>query len=342
MEETKTPTRDEIPEADKWDLSLLFADADKWNEDFAWIQANYPRLTNWKGRVGESAATLAELLEFEKTLDLKIERVYHFASLQLAEDSANPEYLARIGQLQNLLTSIGEAAAFLAPEIQAIDDETFAHFLDDPALADWRVNLHKIRRMKPHVLSEKEERLLALGSSALDGYDDTFSQLTNVDMKFGVLARREGRGAPADAKLFQLVPGEARSRRCGSARFTNSTRSFRITSSPSPRRSPIRSRPMSSARARAIIRPRSEASLFQGRRAGGGLRQSHRVGAAESRAALSLLRSAPARARARRAPRLRHLCAAGRRDRNATSPSMKRSRRCSPRSRRSAANMSTR
>src|SRR6266404_7684862 len=107
--EIKTPTRDEIPETDKWDLSHLFSSADKWGEDFAWIQTTFPRLTTWKGRVGESAGTLAEVLEFEKALDLKIERVYHYASLQLAEDSAHPDYLARMGQLQNLLTTIGEA-----------------------------------------------------------------------------------------------------------------------------------------------------------------------------------------------------------------------------------------
>ena len=143
-----------------------------------------------------NAATLAELLEFEKTLDLKIERVYHFASLQLAEDSANPEYLARIGQLQNLLTSIGETAAFLVPEIQAIDDALLRVTSTILRWREWRVNLHKIRRMKPHVLSEKEERLLALGSSALDGYDDAFSQLTNVDMKFGMLLDEKGEERP--------------------------------------------------------------------------------------------------------------------------------------------------
>jgi oligoendopeptidase F len=202
MDETKTPTRDEIPEADKWDLSHLFSSADKWSEDFAWIQTTFPRLTTWKGRVGESAGTLAELLEFEKALDLKIERVYHYASLQLAEDSANPNYLARMGQLQNLLTTIGEATAFLVPEIQAIEDEKFAQFLDDPALREWRVRLHKIRRMKPHVLSEKEERLLALGSSALDGYDDAFSQLTNVDMKFGTLVDEKGEERPLTQSSF--------------------------------------------------------------------------------------------------------------------------------------------
>jgi oligoendopeptidase F len=196
------PTRAEIAEADKWDLSQLFASSDKWSEDFAWIQATFPRLADWKGRVGASAGSLGELLEFEKTLDLKIERVYHYASLQLAEDSANPDYLARMGQLQNLLTTIGEVASFIGPEIQAIDDEKFAQFLDDPALKDWRTSLHKIRRMKPHVLSEKEERLLALGSSALDGYDDAFSQLTNVDMKFGALVDEDGTERPLTQSSF--------------------------------------------------------------------------------------------------------------------------------------------
>ena len=135
-------------------------------------------------------------LEFDKTLDLKIERVAHFASLQLAEDSSNPEYLARMGQLQNLMTKIGEAASFVSPEIQAISDERFAEFLNDPVLAEWTIVLRKVRRNKPHILSEAEERLLALGSAAMDGYDEAFSQLTDVDMKFGVVADSEGKELP--------------------------------------------------------------------------------------------------------------------------------------------------
>jgi oligoendopeptidase F len=192
MTTPKILTRADLPDSDKWDLTHLFSGADKWTGDFAWIQQTYPKLTEWKGHLGESAGTIAACLEFEKSLDLKIERVYHYASLQLAEDSANPEYLARMGQLQNLLTKTSETASFLGPEIQAIPDEKFAQFLEDPALSAWKTALKKIRRMKPHVLSEREERLLALGSSALDGYDDTFSQLTDVDMKFGVLTDEKG------------------------------------------------------------------------------------------------------------------------------------------------------
>ena len=196
MDEAKVPTRAEIPESDKWDLTHLFADGGKWHEDFGWVERTYPRILDWKGKVADSARTLAEVLEFEKELDLKVERLYHFASLQLAEDSSNNEYLARIGQLQNLLTKIGETVAFVVPEIQAIEESRWGQFLKDPALATWRVKLHKIRRMRPHILSEREERLLALGAVAMNGYDDAFSQLTNVDMKFGVLRDAHGKERP--------------------------------------------------------------------------------------------------------------------------------------------------
>jgi oligoendopeptidase F len=196
MTTAKTLTRADVPDSDKWDLSHLFSDTSKWGEDFAWLQQTYSKISDWKGCVGKSAATMAACLEFEKSLDLKIEHLYHYASLQLAEDSANPDYLARMGQMQNLLTKISEAGSFLAPEIQATPDDKFAEFLEDPALAEWKIALRKIRRMKPHVLSEREERLMALGSAALDGYDETFSQLTDVDMKFGVLVDDKGEEKP--------------------------------------------------------------------------------------------------------------------------------------------------
>ena len=202
MTTAKVLTRADLPDSDKWDLTHLFTTANKWSEDFAWLQGAYSKIADWKGALGKSAASLAECLEFEKSLDLKIERLFHYASLQLAEDSANPDYLARMGQMQNLLTKIAEVASFMNPEIQAIPDATFASFLEDPALAEWKIALKKIRRMKPHVLSEPEERLLALGSAALDGYDETFSQLTDVDMKFGVLIGDKGDETPLTQSSF--------------------------------------------------------------------------------------------------------------------------------------------
>src|SRR5205814_1429347 len=110
------PTRADIPETDKWDLTHLFADVSKWQEDFAWIQREYPKLEQWKGRAGEAARTLAGLLELEKALEHKMERVYHYASLQAAEDSTNNEYLGHLGQVQHPLIRNREAGEVGVPE----------------------------------------------------------------------------------------------------------------------------------------------------------------------------------------------------------------------------------
>ena len=123
---------------------------------------------------------------------MRIEQLNQYAGLRVAEDSSNDASLSREARLDSLRVRIGEAFSFLGPEIQAIPDEVFDRYLADETLAEWVIPLKKLRRLKPHTLSANEERLLALGSSAMRGHQETFSQLTNVDMRFGVV--RDGSG----------------------------------------------------------------------------------------------------------------------------------------------------
>ncbi|MDQ3622172.1 MAG: oligoendopeptidase F [Verrucomicrobiota bacterium] len=196
------PSRDQIKLEDTWDLTPLYRRPQEWTQAFTALQQTYEQVGQFKGRVGDSARTLREVLEFEKKLSLEIERLCHYASLKSSEDGSNAENLARESQLQNLLTRVGEASAFVTPEIQAIDDAGFARYLADPILAEWVISLRKIRRQKPHTLSAEEERLLALGYSALAGHHETFSQLTNVDMKFGTLIDEKGEERPLSQSSF--------------------------------------------------------------------------------------------------------------------------------------------
>jgi oligoendopeptidase F len=187
-----TPTRDQVKLEDTWDLTLLYPTPEDWQAAFEQVQRDYPAVAQWQGRIGESAATLRAVLEWEKELGLRIERLAHYAGLKTSEDSSDAAHLAREGQLENLLTLVGESQSFVEPEIMAIDDASFATFLSDPSLAEWVTPLKKRRRLKPHTLSAAEERLLALGGSALSGHRETFSQLTNVDMKFGKVTDEKG------------------------------------------------------------------------------------------------------------------------------------------------------
>ena len=193
MSSQTIPTRGEIAEADTWDLTKLCHTEPDYQQDLQKLKKEYPQYASYKGKVGLSAQDLLDVLEFDKSIDLLAERLGHYVSLKASEDSSDRDNLARKAEFSNLGTKIREAASFITPEIQAISDERFATLTADPLLKDWRNSLERLRRYRPHTLSEGEEKILAAGASAVRGHRETFSQLTNVDMIFGVVPDDKGR-----------------------------------------------------------------------------------------------------------------------------------------------------
>lgn len=196
------PERGEIPEADRWDLAPLYADDAAWENAFASLQQHYPGISQFRGRLAESPATLRAALEFEKSIDQPLERLSTYASLRVSENGSDADFLEREARLQNLHTGIVEACSFMSPELQAVADDRFAELSAAPELASWRTVLDRLRRFKLHTLDEREERLLAMGAQPLAGHEETFSQLTNVDLKFGLITDRDGNQAELSQSSF--------------------------------------------------------------------------------------------------------------------------------------------
>jgi oligoendopeptidase F len=59
-------------------------------------------------------------------------------------------------------------------------------------LAEWKISLERDRRYKPYILSEAEEKILALADSILSGPHEVFDALRDVNMKFGEI--EDGKG----------------------------------------------------------------------------------------------------------------------------------------------------
>src|SRR5260370_34610494 len=177
-------TRSEIGECDTWDLTKLYQSEKDYQRDLERLKQEYPRYASFKARVGRSAQDLLEVLEFDKSIDLLGEKLGHYVSLKAAEDSANRDNLARKAEVSSLGTKIREAASFITPEIQAIPDDRFTALIAEPLLKEWRNSLERLRRYRPHTLSEGEERVLAAGASSGPGHCASFSPLSNLGMLF--------------------------------------------------------------------------------------------------------------------------------------------------------------
>ncbi|HXM02866.1 MAG TPA: oligoendopeptidase F [Chthoniobacterales bacterium] len=192
MSSITIPTRNEIAESDTWDLTKLYQSEEDYGRDLERLKKEYPAYASFKGKASQSARDLLDVLEFDKSIDLLGEKLGHYVSLKASEDSSDSRNLARKAEFSNLGTKIREAASFITPEIQAISDERFTALIADPVLREWRNSLERLRRYRPHTLTEGEERILAAGASAVRGHRETFSQLTNVDMIFGVVPDDKG------------------------------------------------------------------------------------------------------------------------------------------------------
>ncbi len=197
MEPTpNVPLRSERDPADCWDLSSLFPGDEAWEETFRGWEARIPQYARFAGRLAEGAHMLAEALEFHLQMERTGERLGVYAFLKSAEDTTHSTYQRMHGRYLGAASRAAQAASFLRPEILALPAPLLAAVLAEERLAPYRLLVERIVREKPHTLSEREERLLALGSEMAQTANHTFRQLHDADLRFGTVA--DERGQPVE------------------------------------------------------------------------------------------------------------------------------------------------
>jgi len=220
QENETIPTRNQIPAEHKWNLNKLFESDAAWEKGLEEFQGRLPDIERFKGTLGESASSLERCLTFMTDIGLLEERLGTYASLRLSEDAGSGENQDRFARYMAAASKSEALASYQVPEIQSIPDQKMKQFLEDSSLADFRIYLKKILRFKPHVLSEREEKLLALQIEANQTASKAFSALTDVDMDFGEIDTPSGR-RPLSQSSFSsfLISGDRELRRKAYTQF---------------------------------------------------------------------------------------------------------------------------
>ncbi len=196
------PERREVLKEHSWDLSKLFPSPEAWEEGLTQLKEDLGKIASFKGRLGKSAEDLKECQDFMSELGRLEERLGYYAQLKLSEDGGNSEHQSRFARFMQAASEAEALASYQVPEIQAIPDETMEKFLAAPLLSDYVISLKKILRFKPHVLSEGEERILALQAEVNQVPNRVFSSLTDVDLDFGTVEDEKGEEKPLSHSSF--------------------------------------------------------------------------------------------------------------------------------------------
>jgi oligoendopeptidase F len=186
------PARTAVAPGDTWDLASLFASDADWETALGEWEERIPQFTPYAGTLGSSAARLAECLAHDLAFDREGDRLGTYAHLRASEDQAAAEAQRMVGRFRHVSTRAGEAASFIRPEIMAIAPATLAAWMDLPVLAPYRLLLERLVRTRAHTLSEPEEKLLAMQGTFAGTAGRVFRQLTDADLKFGVVTTGKG------------------------------------------------------------------------------------------------------------------------------------------------------
>ncbi|MEN6600647.1 MAG: oligoendopeptidase F [Rectinema sp.] len=186
------PERSDVPAEHRWNLASLFSSDSEWEKELVVFNTMIHDAEKGKISLGtDRQAFLKTLKDFEQYLILE-ERLGYYADLRVTENEGDSVARGMFERYVNLSTQGQAAWSWLSPAIQMLDDNFIDSCLKDSSFEDYRVFLSKLRRFKPHVLSDAEERLLALQSEPSQTPKDAFSVLTNVDFDFGIIETPEG------------------------------------------------------------------------------------------------------------------------------------------------------
>lgn len=189
----EVPERADIPAEYKWDLTAMYADTAAWEADKEKVIALLPSMDAYKGKLGESGATLLKAIKAQEEISKLVGNLYVYAGLRSFEDTTVSENAARYSEAQTIYSQYNQAMSFFAPELLAIpEDKLEAMVSKTKGLQIYRHYLDEASRMRPYTLSEAEERLLAMAADPLGKFTSTFSALDNADLKFGTMKDEEG------------------------------------------------------------------------------------------------------------------------------------------------------
>ncbi len=187
------PKRSEIPEELTWKLEDIFATDEKWEEELASLKNDIPSIEKFQGKIADSAQNLYDVLKLQDELSERLGKLFTYAHMRYDQDTTNSNYQAMNSKAENVLTIASSSMSYIVPEILGMDEEKLSGFIDEKEeLQLYKHTLDEINRQRPHVLSEKEEALLAEASEPMSTPSNTFSMLNNADLTFPSIKNEDG------------------------------------------------------------------------------------------------------------------------------------------------------
>ena len=217
--------RNEINEKDTWDLSTIFETDQKWEEELALLTEDTKEAARLEGHLLDSAESLLNITERYLDLSRRLEKLYVYAHMKNDQDTRVAKYQEYYAKAMTLYSQLDQVFSFYEPEFMSITEEQYKNFLaEEPKLQPYKHFFDKLLQNKEHVLSQREEELLAGAGEIFGAASETFAILDNADIVFPFVKDEDGNEVQLSHGVYmRLVESKNRDVRRGAYEALYST-----------------------------------------------------------------------------------------------------------------------
>ena len=217
--------RNEIDEKDTWNLSTIFETDQKWEEELALLTEDTKQAASLEGHLLDSSESLLDITERYLELSRRLEKLYVYAHMKNDQDTRVAKYQEYYAKAMALYSQLDQVFSFYEPEFMAITEEQYQNFLaEEPKLQPYKHFFDKLLQNKDHVLSQREEELLAGAGEIFGAASETFAILDNTDIVFTYVKDEDGNEVQLSHGVYmRLVESKNREVRRGAYEALYST-----------------------------------------------------------------------------------------------------------------------
>lgn len=187
------PKRQDIDSKFKWKLEDIYSDNSLWEQDFKKVKELAEQIKGLQGKLAENAQRLLECFKKSDELLSLNDKVFVYARMKRDENNGDATYQALTDRASSLATEVFAAISYIVPEMLSIPEETLLSYVNsDKELSVYMFSIKENLRQKEHILSEKEEQILAMSAEISDIGGDVFTMFNNADIKFPYIKDEEG------------------------------------------------------------------------------------------------------------------------------------------------------
>ena len=187
----------------KWNLADIYPDDQAWRSAKEQLAKELPQMKMFQGKLGTSAATLANALDKYFGFDKELSRLYVYAQMLSDQDTRDATHLGMKQEMIQLAAAEAAEVAFLEPEILRFEKGKVDKFIrNEPRLKIYRFYLEDIARRSAHTLSAAEEKLLADMGPFAGASSSTYGILSNADFPFPSVTLSDGKVVKLDQAAF--------------------------------------------------------------------------------------------------------------------------------------------